>query len=100
EPVVAFVGNDQDSIARRVGELNQLIARRQERDPGQKGTPPPDLLVVLDGARRLRALPGIVSLLRDGPEAGVHLLCLDEDERSLPEECHAVLTVQDSWMEF
>lgn len=103
EPVGAFVGNDQETMARRVGELGQLIAQRQEvaAEVGRKQdlTPPPDVLVVLDGARRLRALPGVVSLLRNGPAAGVFILAIDEDERSLPEECNAILTVDDSLVE-
>jgi S-DNA-T family DNA segregation ATPase FtsK/SpoIIIE len=36
-------------------------------------------------------LPGIVTLLRDGPRVGVNVLCLDDDERSLPEECRAII---------
>jgi len=51
-----------------------------------------DVLVVLDGARGLRDLNGMAQVLRDGPGVGVHALCLDQQERSLPEECAAVVT--------
>lgn len=104
EPVAALLGTDQDSTARRVAELVQLVDQRREAS-GPLGartsapTPAPDVLVVLDGARRLRALPGVVTLLREGPAAGVHLLCLDDDRRSLPEECGAVLEVQEGLVE-
>ncbi|UMG93306.1 FtsK/SpoIIIE domain-containing protein [Nocardioides sp. TF02-7] len=54
---------------------------------------------MLDGARRLRALPGIVGVLRDGPAVGVRVVCLDEDQRSLPEECRAVLDVREGLVE-
>lgn len=104
EPIGAFVGTDQESVARRVGEIGQLIGQRreQQQETGRKNelSPPPDILVVLDGARRLRALPGVVTILRDGPACGIYVLCLDEDERSLPEECQAILTVNDSLVEF
>ena len=104
EPVGALIGTDQDSVSRRVGELGQLLAQRtQDGGPSasvqNKLPPAPDVVVVLDGARRLRTLPGIVSLLRDGPAVGIHLLCLDEDQRSLPEECGAVLELRDGVVE-
>jgi S-DNA-T family DNA segregation ATPase FtsK/SpoIIIE len=55
----------------------------------------PDMLVVLDGSRRLRALPGVAQLLQDGPRLGIRLICLDADPRLLPEECRAVATFDD-----
>ena len=48
--------------------------------------------MVLDGSRALRLLPGMVSLLRDGPAHGLTFLCLDEDVRLLPEECRVVVS--------
>lgn len=94
EVIPAMLGTEQESIGRRVGEISQLVAERLAamEGPGRSGgTPAPDYVVVLVGARRLRALPGIVSLLRDGPRVGVDILCLDDDERSLPEECRAII---------
>jgi S-DNA-T family DNA segregation ATPase FtsK/SpoIIIE len=96
EFIGAFVGNDQDSMGRRIAELGQLVSQRRGERGGSmsvgKGLPPgPDYVVVLDGARRLRALPGVVGLLRDGPEVGVHLICLDDDVQALPEECNGVV---------
>ena len=96
QDTVSLTGMDTDSLGRRVAELTQLVTERvaAEGAPGsRKVIHTPDLLVVLDGARRLRAMPGIVALLRDGPAVGVHILCLDEEERQLPEECMAVVTV-------
>ncbi len=94
EVIPAMLGTEQESIGRRVGEMSILVAERLAamEGPGRsRGTPAPDYVVVLDGARSLRALPGIVSLLRDGPRVGVNILCLDDDERSLPEECQAII---------
>ena len=103
EPVGAVIGTEQGSVSRRVGELGQVIAERSKKDgmvpPGGDVPPRPDFLVVLDGARRLRTLPGVVQLLREGPAVGVHVLCIDDDARSLPEECRAILQVSEGLVE-
>ncbi|MGC0421105.1 FtsK/SpoIIIE domain-containing protein [Embleya sp. AB8] len=51
----------------------------------------PAVLIVLDGSRRLRALPGVTQLLRSGPAVGLYAICLDTDRRTLPQECAAVV---------
>ncbi|MGL5857619.1 MAG: FtsK/SpoIIIE domain-containing protein [Angustibacter sp.] len=107
------VGTDQESTGRRLAELTRLVTERTAARStagysataqaatgysagGRSGLPPaPDVLVVLDGARRLRALPAVVQLLRDGPPVGVYLLCLDDEARQLPEECRAVVDLDD-----
>ncbi|MDM7831249.1 FtsK/SpoIIIE domain-containing protein [Cellulomonas edaphi] len=96
-PLVS-VGNDDETTARRIAELLDLVERRREAARGDGGgfstmttLLPPPVLVVLDGARRIRLLPGLVTLLREGPAVGVIFLCLDEQERQLPEECQAVV---------
>ncbi|MFG2517929.1 FtsK/SpoIIIE domain-containing protein [Streptomyces sp. NPDC048527] len=91
--VPATVGTDTETSARRVAELTALIAARTAAARDSRGavTREPDILVVLDGARRLRSLPGVVQILRDGPAVGVHTVCLDTEERLLPEECQAVV---------
>lgn len=94
EDAYALVGSTADSLARRIGELGQLVAARQQAGRelvrgGVNGHP--DILVVLDQARRARSLPGVISLLRDGPAVGVYTVCMDSEERLLPEECGAVV---------
>jgi S-DNA-T family DNA segregation ATPase FtsK/SpoIIIE len=89
-------GTSAETIAARVAELSAELATRSSlRSGAERGGAVglPDILLVLDGARALRALPGVVALLREGPAVGIHVLCLDEDERLLPEECRAVVTV-------
>ena len=89
---VAQIGNDAESVATRVAELLAIVAQRQqERDDlhGQAGFRS-EIMVVLDGARKLRSLPGVIQLLSDGPRVGVYAVCLDRDERLLPAECQAV----------
>ncbi|MGK4905054.1 FtsK/SpoIIIE domain-containing protein [Streptomyces albus] len=93
---VALLGTDVESVARRISELLALLAARQEaageRPPGaDQEWRGPSVLVVLDGSRRLRALPGLTQLLREGPRFGIHLICLDADRGLLPEECRALV---------
>ncbi len=94
QQTLTLLGADAETIARRVAELLELIeTRRRARlnTPSGVVTADPDVVVVLDGARRLRALPGVVSVLLGGPAVGVYLICVDSDERTLPEECTAVV---------
>ena len=95
----ALVGNDAETVAKRIAELQALIAdrhslRKSAARPGELGRP--DILVVLDGSRRLRALPGVPGILDEGPEVGVYAICLDTDVRLLPAECHAVVIADSS----
>ncbi|MFQ6144461.1 FtsK/SpoIIIE domain-containing protein [Streptomyces seoulensis] len=98
EDAYALVGSTADSLARRIGELGQLVAARQAAGPdlvrgGVNGYP--DVLVILEQARRARSLPGVIALLRDGPAVGVYTICIDREERLLPEECTAVVATED-----
>ena len=52
-----------------------------------------DIVVVFDGSRKLRSLPGTIQILREGPGVGIYAICLDGDERLLPAECQAVAVV-------
>lgn len=94
EDAYTLVGSTVDSLARRIGELGQIVSARMAAGPdltrgGVNGYP--DILVVLAQARRARSLPGVIALLRDGPSVGVHTICIDREERLLPEECGAVV---------
>jgi DNA segregation ATPase FtsK/SpoIIIE, S-DNA-T family len=99
EDCSVMVGTDPESVAHRVTELAiRITARRREAQSAGgpfggagPGAPPPyNILVVLDGARLLRRVPGMPQVLAHGPEYGVYALCIDDDERMLPEECTAV----------
>ena len=92
-----LIGNDAESVATRIAELLAIIAARQQaaRDAGpQEARFRPDIVVVFDGSRKLRALPGTIQVLQDGPQVGVYAICLDTDERLLPAECQAVVVVE------
>ena len=66
--VLVAIGNDDASVTRRLDELAGLLASRQraarEAAAGRTVAVQSDVLVVLDGATRLRGLPGVVQLLR------------------------------------
>lgn len=92
----ALLGFERETTAQRLAELASIVAARtralREASAQTIVVRQPDILVVLDGARRLRSMPGVIAVLRDGPAVGVYTVCLDADERLLPEECQAVVT--------
>ncbi|MFK5584786.1 FtsK/SpoIIIE domain-containing protein [Serinicoccus sp. LYQ131] len=102
DPELAQVGVDDETTARRISELVNVLEQRlsvtDSGSFGSKGVSFPPILVVLDGSRRLRLLPGMVPLLQQGPSVGITFLCLDEDERLLPEECRAVVQADEPLM--
>ncbi|HEU5159371.1 MAG TPA: FtsK/SpoIIIE domain-containing protein [Streptosporangiaceae bacterium] len=98
--IIAGIGADDETTSRRVAELMAIMEQRKaaaaDRGGGlmsSRNISFPPLLVVLDGARRIRLMPGLITLLREGPRLGMFFLCIDADERLLPEECRAVVSV-------
>lgn len=83
---IALVGNSADTVSTRITELLSVIGERQQ----SKGDWGESMLVVFDGSRKLRSLPGAIQILREGPRVGVYSICLDADERMLPAESQAV----------
>ncbi len=99
EDCVALVGADPDAARRRVAELSAQAAERI-KIAGESGhgltngagaAIGPKILVVLDGARTLRRIPGMPQVLAASRAAGIYAICIDDSERALPEECAAVL---------
>ncbi len=95
----ALLGVDADTIATRINELVALVEARTKAAQEARGrlslAAEQQLVVVLDGAHDLRALPGVPMLLADGPAVGVFAVCVDETEARLPEECAAVVSVDE-----
>ncbi|NEA40978.1 cell division protein FtsK [Streptomyces sp. SID11385] len=90
-----LIGTDPETVAARVKELTRLLDARTKAAKEQGSSaqrPDPDLVVVWDGARRLREYAGAVRLLREGPPAGIHSVCLDAEETGLPAECQGLAT--------
>jgi S-DNA-T family DNA segregation ATPase FtsK/SpoIIIE len=92
-----LIGNDAQTVATRIAELLAIINARHQAagDAGPREARfRPDIIVIFDGSRKLRALPGAVQLLQEGPQVGVYAICLDADEKLLPAECQAVVVVE------
>ncbi|MEV6893138.1 FtsK/SpoIIIE domain-containing protein [Kribbella sp. NPDC051137] len=92
-PAAVLIANDDATTAARIGELVSQVQGRH-RKATASSTPEPvdtEIVVIADGSRRLRDVPGFVQVLTDGPAVGVYAVCLDKDERLLPQECSAVV---------
>jgi DNA segregation ATPase FtsK/SpoIIIE, S-DNA-T family len=90
----ALIGNDAETVGARIAELLAVVGARRKAlhesaDPAASFRQS-DIVVVFDGSRRLRWLPGAIQILREGPQVGVYSICLDAEERLLPAECQAV----------
>ncbi|HEY2490295.1 MAG TPA: FtsK/SpoIIIE domain-containing protein [Streptosporangiaceae bacterium] len=107
EECLALVGTDPDSAARRVAELVGEVGERMKQasnphgfslgfggtsEPAADPALGPKILLVLDGARALRRIPGMPQVLSAAKKTGVYAICLDESQRVLPEECAAVIS--------
>ncbi|SEN07629.1 FtsK/SpoIIIE domain-containing protein [Actinacidiphila rubida] len=101
QDATALMGTDAETVAARIAELGSILDGRQKakQKAGSAANhaaffKDPDIVVVLDGSRRLRAMPGVVQLLREGPGVGMFMICLDSEERFLPGECQAVVVAE------
>ncbi|WP_238431040.1 FtsK/SpoIIIE domain-containing protein, partial [Frankia nepalensis] len=91
--VACWVGNTESTRAERVRELRELVSLRLAQRRGERVVRfEEDVVVLLDGALALRNLPGMKAVLRDGPEAGVYVLAVDEHGMT---ECRAQCVVDD-----
>lgn len=95
ESYFAAIGNDPETVAARVADLSALLKARQDiaKQSRLDGDHFPAHVLVVDGARALRATPGLASILQDGPAVGIYAICADVEERLLPETCTATLSV-------
>ena len=92
---VVAIGNSPDTVARRVKELQSLVTSRPQRSARGSASAmadaSPDVLVVIDGANRMRSIPGMLPLLQHGPAVGIYCICVDANRELLPEECGGVV---------
>ncbi|MGV9880517.1 FtsK/SpoIIIE domain-containing protein [Streptomyces sp. NPDC003006] len=104
QDINVLIGTDAETVGARIGELTQILDARVkalEENKGQGANfSDPDIVVVWDGSRRLRSLPGVVRLLREGPAVHMYALCLDTEERFLPGECQAFVVAEPKPREF
>ena len=90
----ALIGNDKLTREERVKELLKLLeARAAAARDLHFTTFSPLVVVVFDGIRALRSLPGVPRLLREGPAHGIHAIGLDTDVSRLAEEGRAQLVL-------
>ncbi|MFC9679162.1 FtsK/SpoIIIE domain-containing protein [Streptomyces sp. NPDC056948] len=99
QDVNALIGTDAETVGARIGELTQILdarkkAAEENKSQGASSFGDPDIVVVWDGSRRLRSLPGVVRLLREGPGVSMFAICLDAEERFLPGECQAYVVAE------
>ncbi|MET7323793.1 FtsK/SpoIIIE domain-containing protein [Streptomyces sp. NPDC005549] len=100
QDVNLLIGTDAETVGARIGELTQILDARkkaaEQKGGGAQGSSfaDPDIVVVWDGSRRLRSLPGVVRLLREGPAVSMFAVCLDAEERFLPGECQAFVVAE------
>ena len=89
------IGNSPETAAQRVKELQGMVTSRPQRTargaPSASTDRTPDVLVVIDGANRMRSVPGMLPLLQSGPSVGVYCICVDSARELLPEECGGVV---------
>ena len=92
----AMFGNTDDSRRERLREAAVMLENRM-RAAGQRGAElPSDLIVIVDGAREFRMLPGMVPLLEHGSAHGIHVIALDSERARLPEEAKSVIVIDPS----
>ena len=80
-----------DLMASAIHELQEVVDHRRRLQPGRGPWPGERVVVLVDGAERLRGLPGLSTLLRDGPDVGVVFIALDSTVDRLPSETGAAV---------
>ncbi|MDR1426441.1 MAG: hypothetical protein LBJ08_01605 [Bifidobacteriaceae bacterium] len=81
----------------RISELLAILDARQKASgtsSNERVWVGSSVVVILDGSYRLRTMPGIATILTEGPAVGIYSICLDSEERFLPEECQTVVLVE------
>ncbi|WP_137122604.1 FtsK/SpoIIIE domain-containing protein [Segeticoccus rhizosphaerae] len=88
-----LLGDAGRQVPTLLAELGALLDERL--DSARRGTAAmwagPSVVLVLDGARRLRSEAGVARLLREGPSVGVYTICADTQVPRLPAETGATL---------
>ncbi|MFC4013466.1 FtsK/SpoIIIE domain-containing protein [Nonomuraea purpurea] len=87
-----LIGNTRETRIERIDELKNLVTERLKVRDRRFAE---EIVVVLDGARALRDIPGMKEVLRQGPSVGVYVICADQ--RSL-NECRGVCELDGAGM--
>lgn len=91
----ALIGIDRTSREERVKEIVKTLDLRvaMAKDDRSVELFFPTIVVVMDGVRALRAVPGLQRVLREGPPVGILSIGLDTDANRLAEEGKAEIVV-------
>lgn len=90
----ALIGNTDDARRERIRELAALVQTRSRAGSTVSARDfDTDVVLVVDGAREYRTLPGMVQVLEQGALVGVHVVAIDSDRARLPEESRTVVAV-------
>ncbi len=90
---VALIGNTDHTRRERLREVGALLDARMRVAHERSAGADAQVVLVLDGARRYRMLPGMVTILEKGAQFGIHVLAIDSDRTRLPEEAASVVAV-------
>ncbi|WP_144711516.1 FtsK/SpoIIIE domain-containing protein [Curtobacterium pusillum] len=91
---LALLGNTDDARRERLRDLAALVQTRSRAGSTIRAADfDTDVIVVVDGAREYRTLPGMVQVLEQGARVGVHVIAIDSDRARLPEEARSVIAV-------
>jgi S-DNA-T family DNA segregation ATPase FtsK/SpoIIIE len=93
---VAALGQGSAASVDTVRTLVALVSSRHGQRPATGPWSGPWTVVVVDGAAALRAVPGLADVLDRGPDVGVVVLALADEEPALPAETRGVLDLTDA----
>lgn len=85
--IPCWIANTAETRAHRIEELKNLVVGRAQTAKKSGERRFGEVVVVVDGARDLRDVPGMREVLREGPSVGVYVICADQ--RSI-NECRGV----------
>lgn len=88
---VALIGNTDLTRRERIREIGALLDIRMRIGRDRRVDSETQIVLVVDGARRYRMLPGMVTILERGAEYGIHVIAIDSDRSRLPEEATTVV---------
>lgn len=96
------VAYDSTAAAKRVSELVALVAERKaQSEQSREADHSPKIVVIIDGTLAMRGIPGILTVLQDGPDVGVFVICHDTEQSRLPNEVQElVVAAEDSTLSY
>ncbi len=89
-PAAGDLGQDEALVLSLVDQLVRTAVQRGDGDGHG-----PHIVVLLDGAAALRTVPGMSTVLQQGPAVGISVLALDSVATALPSETGALLDLTD-----